>query len=333
MSADLGAPLSDGSILLTPLPARRQRLRSGPRHTNTHVARRARATPPEIRPRFRGSLRKSSFSGASPNLGGLSGGGGDDGGGGGDDGGGGATASGTETWVSTVTADFATTFTPTPRELEISLASEATSALALATTAAVATEVAAKAVVVRAEARAEAVTVVALEVAVMEVAARVVAMAAARAAVKAAAVTAAATVAARAVEKVAATVAEVMVEERVAARAEAMVVAVTEAGTEAVIAPAQRRAVRKAASSATPCQTLGVPPNYIHDVPGAFLTNSVGQFGGGRRVVVSLCSCTYVGATRTRYGVTIFRDIRGPETCSPISLSTEHCTIGVRTRH
>ena len=136
MSADLGAPLSDGSILLTPLPARRRRLRSGPRHTNTHVARRARATPPEIRPRFRGSLRKSSFSGASPNLGGLSGGGGDDGGGGGDDGGGGATASGTETWVSTVTADFATTFTPTPRELEISLASEATSALALATTAA-----------------------------------------------------------------------------------------------------------------------------------------------------------------------------------------------------
>ena len=121
--------MSDGSILLTPLPARRRRLRSGPRHTNTHVARRARATPPEIRPRFRGSLRKSSFSGASPNLGGLSGGGGDDGGGG-------ATASGTETWVSTVTADFAKTFTPTPRELEISLASEATSALALATTAA-----------------------------------------------------------------------------------------------------------------------------------------------------------------------------------------------------
>ena len=134
MSADLGAPLSDGSILLTPLPARRRRLRSGPRHTNTHVARRARATPPEIRPRFRGSLRKSSFSGASPNLGGLSGGGGDDGGGGGDDGGGGATASGTETWVSTVTADVPTTFMP--RKLEISPALEATSALAAAATAA-----------------------------------------------------------------------------------------------------------------------------------------------------------------------------------------------------
>ena len=133
LSADLGAPLSDGSILLPPPPARRRRLRSGPRHTNTHTAMRTRATPPEIRPRFRGSLRKSSFSGASPNLGELSGGGGDDGGGGGDDGGGGATASGMGTWVSTVTADVA--LTVTPRELKISLGLEAISALAEALTA------------------------------------------------------------------------------------------------------------------------------------------------------------------------------------------------------
>ena len=118
LGAVLGADLS-GSILLPPPPARdlARRLRSGPRHTNTPTVRRTRAAiRAEIRP-----MRKSSFFGAT---GGLSGGGG------------GATASGTETWVSTVTADFATTFTPTPRELEISLASEATSALALATTAA-----------------------------------------------------------------------------------------------------------------------------------------------------------------------------------------------------
>ena len=125
LSADLGAPLSDGSILLPPPPARRRRLRSGPRHTNTHTAMRTRATPPEIRPRFRGSLRKSSFSGANPNPGGLSGGG--------EGGGGGATASGTGTWVSTVTADVAVTFTP--RELKISLGLEAISALAEALTA------------------------------------------------------------------------------------------------------------------------------------------------------------------------------------------------------
>ena len=143
LSADLGAPLSDGLILLPPPPARRRRLRSGPRHTNTHTVMRTRATPPEIRPRFRGSLRKSSFSGANPNPGGLSGGGGVGGGegggdgggegGGGEGGGGGATASGTGTWVSTVTADVA--LTVTPRELKISLGLEAISALAEALTA------------------------------------------------------------------------------------------------------------------------------------------------------------------------------------------------------
>ena len=131
-----------------------------------------------------------------------------------------------------------------------------------AVTAAVATEVAAKAVVVRAEARAEAVTVVALEVAVMEVAAR-------------------------AVEKVGATAAVMAVAREAGAKV-------------AVVAPAPRRAVRKAASSATPCQTLGVPHQLFTMFQGRFTRIPLANLGEGERVVVSLCSCTYVGATHRK---------------------------------